>query len=147
VYLVDTNVLSAGAPTKAVPDPALPAWMEQHSGALFLSVITVAEVQGGIAKAVRQGAFRKAERLGGWLGTVLHLYAARVLPLDVHVALALGRLSDMARAQGQNPGLADLAIAATAQQHGYIVLTRNVRHFLALGVAAHDPFARLPSCP
>jgi predicted nucleic acid-binding protein len=121
--------------------------MEQHSGALFLSVITVAEVQGGIANAVREGAFRKAGRLGGWLDTMLHLYAARVLPLDVHVALALGRLSDMARAQGQNPGLADLAIAATAQQHGYIVLTRNVRHFLALGVAAHDPFARLPSCP
>ncbi len=147
MYLVDTNVLSAGAPTKAVPDPALAAWMEQHSGALFLSVITVAEVQGGIANAVREGAFRKAGRLGGWLDTMLHLYAARVLPLDVHVALALGRLSDMARAQGQNPGLADLAIAATAQHHGCIVLTRNLRHFLALGVAAHDPFARLPAGP
>jgi predicted nucleic acid-binding protein len=147
MYLVDTNVLSAGAPTKTVPDPALAAWMEQHSGALFLSVITVAEVQGGIAKAVRNGAFRKAERLGGWLDTVLHLYAARVLPLDVQVALALGRLSDIARAHGQNPGLADLAIAATAQHHGCIVLTRNLRHFLALGVAAHDPFASLPAGP
>jgi predicted nucleic acid-binding protein len=51
VYLVDTNVLSAGAPTKADSAPGLTAWMERHSAQLYLSAITVAEVEEGIAKA------------------------------------------------------------------------------------------------
>jgi hypothetical protein len=75
LYLVDTNVLSAGAPTKAVAMPALLAWMHRNSGRLYLSVITVAEVEDGIAKSRRLGAHRKAERLSEWLETLLHLYA------------------------------------------------------------------------
>jgi hypothetical protein len=38
--------------------------------------------------------------------------------------------------------LADLAIAATAQKHGFTILTRNLRHFGPLGVAALDPSVR-----
>ena len=145
VYLVDTNVISAGAPTKAQPASGLVGWMERNSLALYLSVITVAEVEDGIAKARREGADRKADRLAGWLETLLHLYSARILPLDVSVARMLGGLSDRARGSGQAPGFADLAIAATAQLHRYTVLTRNLRHFQGLGVSAHDPFANLPA--
>jgi predicted nucleic acid-binding protein len=46
---------------------------------------------------------------------------------------------------GQTPGLADLAIAATARVHGLTVLTRNLRHFSFPGVPVHDPFDSLPS--
>jgi len=144
VYLVDTNVISAGAPTKAVPSAALVAWMERHSRKLYLSVITVAEVEDGIAKARREGGARKADRLGEWLETLLHLYSARVLPLDLRAARVLGALADKARGAGHSPGLADLSIAATAQARGYTVLTRNVRHFACLDVPSHDPFESLP---
>ena len=142
--MVDTNVLSAGAPARAAVPHGLPAWMERNSDVLFLSVITVAEVEEGIAKARRTGARRKADDLAAWLETVLHLYAARVLPIDVATARVIGTLGDRARGQGQAPGLADLAIAATAQQHGGTVLTRNLRHFAPLGVPVLDPFAALP---
>ena len=145
MYLVDTNVLSVSAPTKAVAVPALAAWMDRNSTGLYVSVITVAEVEDGIAKSRRQGAHRKADRLAEWLETLLHLYSARVLPLDIPTATVLGRLSDQARGLGQAPGLADLAIAATAQNHGYTVLTRNLRHFGMLNVAALDPFEKLPA--
>ena len=145
MYVVDTNVLSAGAPTKVPPAPDLVSWMERHSERLFLSAITVAEVEDGIAKVRRAGATRKADRLAEWLETLLHLYSARILPLDVPVARILGRLSDQARGAGQAPGLADLAIAATAVSRGYTVLTRNLRHFQALAVPVHDPFERLPA--
>jgi len=145
VYLVDTNVLSRGAPTKAQPAPELVSWMERNSERLYLSVITVAEVEDGIAKARRQNATRKADRLAEWLETLLHLYSARILPLDVAVARLLGKLSDQARAAGQAPGLADLAIAATAASRGYTVLTGNLRHFRGLAVPAHDPFESLPA--
>lgn len=60
---MDTNVLSAGAPVRAVAMPALTDWMDRNSASLFLSVITIAEVEDGIAKSRRLGARRKAEQL------------------------------------------------------------------------------------
>ena len=147
VYLIDTNVLSAIAPTKARSSPALASWMARNSAGLRLSVITVAEIEDGIAKARRQGGVVKADRLAAWLDSLLHLYAPRILPLDVEAARRLGMLADRARAQGQMPGFADLAIAATAQVHGATILTANLRHFDPLGVPALDPFRALPPEP
>lgn len=145
MYLVDTNVLSAGAPTKAAPAHDLNAWMNRHSAALHLSVVTIAEIEDGIAKSRREGAARKADRLSAWLETLLHLYAAQILPVDLAIARRIGRLSDRARGLGHAPGLADLTIAATAQQYGWTILTRNLRHFAPLDVPAHDPFDSLPA--
>ena len=119
--------------------------MDRNSAGLFLSVITVAEVEDGIAKARRQDATRKAERLSEWLDALLHLYGARIIPVDLKVAQHMGRLADLARGKGHAPGLADVAIAATALQHGYTILTRNLRHFEPLEVAALNPFSELPN--
>ena len=145
MYLVDTNVLLAGAPTRAVAVPAPAAWMERNSAGLSLSVITVVEVGDGIARSRRQGARQKAARLAAWLETLLHLCVSRVLPVDLPTARRSGGLADQARGQGQAPGLADLvAIAATAQATGYTILTRSLRHVVMLGVAVLDPFEALP---
>ena len=114
--------------------------MDRNSEHLFLSVVTVAEIEDGIAKARREGASRKADRLEEWLETLLHLYSARILVLDVPVARSVGRLADHARGAGHAPELADLTIAATAQLRGFSVLTRNLQHFRVLGVAVHVPF-------
>jgi predicted nucleic acid-binding protein len=145
VYLVDTNVISASAPTKIKQLPDLAGWMDRNSAALYLSVITIAEVEDGIAKAQRKNAHRKADRLAAWLEALLHLYLDRVLPLDVAAARILGRLSDRARGHGQSPGFADLAIAATAAHYDFTILTRNVRHFAGQGLRVHDPFVALPA--
>jgi predicted nucleic acid-binding protein len=144
LYLLDTNVISAATPTKARPEAGLADWMDRNSPFLYLSVITIAELEDGIAKSRREGATRKADRIAQWLETVLHLYTGRVLTLDVPIALMVGRLSDQARSVGHSPGFADLAIAATALFHGHIVLTRNLRHFRMLGVHADDPFTHVP---
>ncbi len=118
--------------------------MERNSDSLYLSVITVAEVEDGIARSRRIGADAKAKRLTDWLDTVLHLYGERILPIDMPTARQIGVLADIARSKGHDPGLADLAIAATASVHHYRILTRNLRHFAPLGITAHDPFAGLP---
>jgi predicted nucleic acid-binding protein len=144
MYLVDTNVLSAGAPTSAGSMLGLVDWMDVNSQRLFLSIVTVVEVEDGIAKSLREGASRKAGRLAEWLETLLHLYSARILPLDVSIARVAGKLADQARGSGHAPGFADIVIAATARSRGYTVLTRNVRHFRALDVLVHDPFEGLP---
>jgi len=143
-YLVDTNVISAGAPSKTPGSVALVDWMDRNSTALFLSVVTVAEILDGIAKARREGAARKAAALSAWLDTLLHLYRERILTFDVEVARIAGALSDAARGQGQAPGFADIVIAATARHHGLTILTRNIRHFEPLDVAVVDPFRTLP---
>jgi predicted nucleic acid-binding protein len=77
VYLVDTHVISASvAPSELV------TWMDAHSASLFLSAVTVAEIEDGTAKLQREGATRKSEDLAAWLETVLHLYGDRVLAFD-----------------------------------------------------------------
>jgi hypothetical protein len=79
-----------------------------------------------------------------WLETVLHLYGSRMLPFEVPAARIAGALSDLARTKGLRPGFADLAIAATAAAHRLTVLTRNLRHFVPLGVPPHNPLDTLP---
>ena len=118
--------------------------MDLNSDRVFLSTITVAEIEDGIAKAVREKSRRKASDLTAWFETVLHLYGDRILPFDIGAARIAGRLSDRARGSGHAPGFADLAIAATAVANRLTVLTRNLRHFVPLGVPALDPFAGLP---
>jgi len=143
MYLVDTNILSAGAPSRVAPT-ALVEWMDAHSRVLFLSAVTIAEIEDGITKARREGATRKATNLAAWLETVLHLYDDRILGFDTPTARLAGAVSDRARARGHAPGFADIIIAATAQRHGLTILSRNLRHFEPLGLAARDPFATLP---
>jgi hypothetical protein len=143
-YLVDTNVLSCAAPGRIGHTPALVHWMVEHSPDLFLSVVTVAEIEQGIATAIRQGAVRQSTRLREWTEAMIALYGDRIMPIDVTVARAAGALSDLARGKGQVPGFADVAIAATAKVHGLVVLTRNLRHFECLGVPVWNPLSALP---
>ena len=145
MFLLDTNVLPASAPKRAAMSPELERWFARNTDRLFLSVVTIAEVDDGIAKATREGATRKADQLSEWLEAILQLYGRRVLPIEIATARRAGALSDRARANGHAPGFADLMIAATASVLGYVVLTRNIKHFAVTGVAACDPFSTLPS--
>jgi predicted nucleic acid-binding protein len=143
VYLVDTNVISAAAPSRPA-STALIEWMDTHSASLFMSAVTVAEIEDGIAKLRREGARRKSADLTAWLDTVLHLYGDRVLAFDAATARIAGAMSDRARGLGHAPGLADIIVAATARHRGLTLLSRNVKHFGPLGVAVVDPFVNLP---
>lgn len=143
-YLVDTNVISAIAPTTRVRRAELMEWMDSHSSELFLSAVTIAEIADGIAKARREGAKRKASDLAAWLQTILHLYGDRVLSFDGPTAEIAGALSDLARSRGHSPGFADIAIAATARRHDLIILSRNARHFAQMQAAVVDPLQQLP---
>jgi predicted nucleic acid-binding protein len=144
LYLVDTNIISVGSPVWEAAPPALVSWMEENSAGLYLSAVTIAEVEDGIAKLRREKASRKAEGLSAWLDALLHLYGERILAFGVQEARIAGALSDEARAKGRSPGFADIIIAATASAHNLTLLTRNQRHFEPLGVKTINPFDRLP---
>ena len=135
MYLIDTDVISA----LRRPDrnPEIVGWISaQRAADLYLSVVTVGEIERGIARErTRDPGF--ADRLGEWLDNLLRLYADRILPVDTSVARRWGHLT---RQHGH--GSADLLIAATALEHGLTVATRNVRHFEPTGVAVLDPSAQ-----
>jgi predicted nucleic acid-binding protein len=144
VYLVDTDVLSATAPTKVQPDERLREWIRNHSHDLYLSVVTLLELSHGLNWLHHRGASAKAARLRLWIETVCGYYADRLLPVDLPVALRAGELIANARAAGIRVGTEDAIIAATAQLRGYVVLTANTRHFVPLSVAHLNPFRGLP---
>jgi predicted nucleic acid-binding protein len=147
VYLLDTNVVSHIAPTKhrTAADEELAGWLLARSDDLWLSAITAAEIEDGIAKAARTGPTKKAADLAEWWGEVRHYYGSRILPLDLATAQEAGRLMDLARAAGIAPGFEDVAIAATGKLNDLIVLTRNVADFGPLGARFLNPFEALPS--
>jgi predicted nucleic acid-binding protein len=143
-YLLDTNVISALAPTKSERPTSLIDWLDRKSNVIFLSVITAAEIRAGIAKAAREGAVRKAENLKAWWDAVEYLYGDRILPFDLKAATIAGNLADRAMAKGHAPGFADIAIAAIAEAWGHVLLTRNTRHFKSLCEQVIDPFETPP---
>ncbi|KGJ12743.1 hypothetical protein ATH84_103146 [Paracoccus versutus] len=143
MYLLDTNILSASAPTRRdAGAEALAAWMRAHSDRLYLSTITIAEIEAGIARAVRIGASAKAPALRRWLAAVEHFHGSRILSFGIEEARHAGTILDRARAH--DPGFEDIAIAATAAAHGLTVLTANERHFAPLGVPYVNPMKELP---
>jgi toxin FitB len=144
-YLLDTNIVSAFAPGKQLISPKIAAWFEHQADRLFLSVISVIEIEAGIRKLRRTGAYRRADDLRQWFGRIVGVYADRVIPLDTDIGRIAGALTDSVRAAGYSPTLADIAIAATAEARSLTVLTRNTRHFAPTGVAVLDPFEPSPS--
>ncbi len=138
MFLIDTVTISALR--RRQRNPTVVAWFEQQRTTdLFLSVISIGEIECGIAqqRATDPGF---AGSLAAWLDRVLALYGERVLPFDVQTARRWGALS---AALGNES--ADLMIAATALEHGLTVVTRNVSDFEPTGVAVLDPFSRRPS--
>ena len=143
-FLVDTSVLSALAPDRQKGPKDVRNWLLSELPSLHLSIVSVIEVEQGIAKLRRLGSARRADLLADWLRLTAGRFAARLFDLDMSLTRDIGILADCATGIGRNPGWADIVIAATARVHGLTVLTRNVRHFEPLGVAVLDPFAAPP---
>ena len=144
-YLLDTSVLSMLVPGKPALTSELIAWLHHHADGLYLSAVTVVEIEQGICKLQRTGGIERANRLKQWLDELLATSSDRVLSLDSRVGREAGALSDRALASGRHPDFADVVIAATANAHGLVLLTRNGRHFALLGIAFIDPIERLPA--
>lgn len=136
MYLLDTNVLSELRKSEARASPAVVSWISaQGSTDLYLSVITVLEVELGILRLERRDA-EQAARIQSWLtDQVLPSFADRILPIDVEVARRTARL----HVPDPHPER-DAYIAATAETHGLTVVTRNVVDFVGTGVSVINPW-------
>jgi toxin FitB len=138
MFLIDTVTLSELR--KRERDPMVVKWFaRQRTSDLFLSVISIGEIERGIARqrTIDPGF---AATLAEWLDRILALYGGRIVPFDIQAARRWGALS----ATLGNDSV-DLMIAATALENGLTVVTRNVSDFEPAGVAVLNPFGRRPS--
>jgi predicted nucleic acid-binding protein len=132
MYLLDTNVVSELR--KPRPHGGVQAWLEAvDDKGLFLSAVTVGEMQAGIELTREQDAGKAAE-IEAWLEQVAASYA--VLPMDAAAFLAWARLMH----RRSDTLIEDAMIAATATVHGLTVVTRNVADFKAFSVPVLNPF-------
>ncbi len=131
-YLLDTNVVSEVRRTR--PHGAVTAWLNaQLTGQLFISAVTIGEIQAGAERTRRQDS-AKAHEIEGWLAQLPSLY--QVLPMDILCFREWGRVMDR-----KSPALIeDAMIAATARVHDLVVATRNERDFAQLEVRVFNPF-------
>ncbi len=135
MYLLDTNVVSELRRPR--PHGAVLAWLAHvPADQLFVSSVTIGEIQAGIEITREQDAPR-AEELRNWLDRVVDAYA--VLPMDALAFREWARF--MHRKSTDLSG--DAMIAATAIVHRLTVVTRNVRDFDQFGVELLNPFEGL----
>ncbi len=131
-YLLDTNVVSELR--KPRPHGAVLAWLNsQQEEQLFLSAVTLGELQGGVERTRRQDTV-KADEIESWLDQVSQSY--QVLAMDAQCFREWGRLMH----EKPDQLLEDGMIAATARIHGLIVATRNERDFRQFDVRIVNPF-------
>ena len=139
MYLLDTNVVSEfrKIPTGKA-DAMVVAWADSVDAAdLFLSVITVQELEIGVLLAERRDA-AQGFVLRTWLEHyVLPAFAGRILPVNLAVAQRSARL----HVPDPKP-VRDGLIAATALVHGMKVVTRNVADFASTDVKILNPWVR-----
>ena len=132
MFLLDTDVLSALRRRDRNQEAV--RWVEaQRTSDLYVSVVTVGEIERGIIQQKRHDP-SFAQELSLWLDRLLGWYRDRILPVDVATARRWGQLSATLGHDG-----ADLLIAATALEHGLTVVTRNIRDFEPTGVPTLNP--------
>ena len=139
MYLLDTNVVSEIRKRKSGAGKAnkqVVAWATTVSArSLFLSVITLLELEIGILLIERRDV-KQGVVLRSWMDThVLPAFADRILPVDTVVARRCAKLHI------PNPcSDRDAIIAATASVHGMTLVTRNVADFQSLRIDILNPW-------
>ncbi|ODT32575.1 MAG: twitching motility protein PilT [Kaistia sp. SCN 65-12] len=140
MFVLDTNVVSdLRRPERS--NPNVQSWIAaQETTALFLSVVTILELEIGARRMERRDA-RQGAVLASWIERqVLPIFEGRILPIDVSVARRCAPLHVPDRRNDRNA-----YIAATALVHGMTVVTRNTGDFEGTGVPLINPWESWPA--
>ncbi|CAN5359435.1 type II toxin-antitoxin system VapC family toxin [soil metagenome] len=136
-YLIDTCVFSEYKKLK--PEPKVIHWLEkQMDDSLYLSVLTIGEIEKGIVRMPRS---KRKSDLEGFLEVLIQRFDRRILNITAAVAIRWGRLIGTLEAQGRILPITDSLIAATALEHDLAVVTRNEADFAHTGVKVVNPWS------
>lgn len=133
-WLVDTNIISEVRKGPRCHPGVAAWWAAVEDRDLFLSVLTLGEIRRGI-EAIRHRDPAKAATLERWLRDVSEAFGARIVGVDLAVAEAWGRMS-----VARSVPVTDALLAATAQVHDLVLVTRNTADVSGLGVRTLNPF-------
>ena len=132
MFLLDTNIVSELRKPK--PHGGVVAWVSANdTTSLYLSAMTIAELQRGVEMTREQNA-GKANEIETWLEQLM--FTGQILAMDAAVCREWARLMH----RRSDTLVEDAFIAATARVHRLVVVTRNVRDFKTLGVKTLNPF-------
>jgi predicted nucleic acid-binding protein len=135
-YLLDTNVISELRKPAGRASTNVRLWAgRQRTSDLLISVITVMEIEIGVARMERRDSVQ-GDVLRKWLERdLLAAFATRILPVD----LAVVRRASAMHVPDPRPER-DVLIAATALNLNLVVVTRNIADFKPLGVELLNPW-------
>jgi tRNA(fMet)-specific endonuclease VapC len=136
-YLLDTCVVSELRAKR--PDPEVVSWIDNvDPDNLYLSVVTLGEVQKGIEK-VKDPVMKTA--LTSWLrDELLVRFQDHILGLDTNILLQWGALAGRLETLGTPMPAIDSLLAATALDRSLVLVTRNESDFRASGVQILNPW-------
>jgi toxin FitB len=133
-YLLDTNVLAETR--KRQPAVGVAEWIAATPpDRMHISVLTLGEIERGIARSRSRGDRQQVAVLERWLRDVEAGFEDRILPISLPVATTWGR-----QPQKQPLPPIDALIAATARVHGLTMVTRNAKDFEPAGIPVFNPF-------
>jgi len=137
-WLLDTPVVSELV--RATPTASVIDWLKaQDEDDLFLSVLTLGELEKGIAKLSDS---RRKTTLRKWVRTnLMSRFEGRLLVVDRNVASRWGMLTGTAERKGRPLPVIDSLIAATAVAHDLTVVSRNAMDFERCGVPCLNPWS------
>ncbi|MDP1610393.1 MAG: type II toxin-antitoxin system VapC family toxin [Sulfuritalea sp.] len=135
-YLLDTCVLSEFV--KAAPEAKVLAWINARAeNDLYVAAMSLAELQRGVA---RLPASRRKTDLGNWLVQLQAGFADRILAFTSETAAYWGEMCARVEAGGRTMATFDSIIAATAVEHGLVLVTRNEHDFAAALPVVFSPW-------
>ena len=135
MFVLDTNVISELRHGKSNPSEQVRRWAAgQPSSRLFLSSISILELEIGI-QALERRTPPQGNALRTWLAGVRAAFAGRILPFTENTATVCASLHVPDRRSER-----DAMIAATAIEHSFTVVTRNISDFSGTGVSLLNPW-------
>lgn len=136
-FLLDTCVISEFV--RKSPSKKVIAWLNSKSNDdLYLSVITIGEIQKGISKLPYS---QKRLTLQKWLDKDLsNQFDNRVLDISKGIIDRWGRMQGGSESEGKTLPVIDSLIAATAIHHGMTISTRNVSDLELCGASVRNPW-------
>ena len=135
MFLLDTNVISELRQGKPMQNAQVMAWAKGHIfDRFFLSAITILELEKGV-QALEHKQPPQGQALRRWLDGVTDAFDGRTIPFSASMAKRCAALH-FPHALSER----DAMIAATALEHRFTVVTRNLKDFQSTGVQLLNPW-------
>jgi tRNA(fMet)-specific endonuclease VapC len=123
-YLLDTNIISEIVSKQ--PNKKVLNFLEENKDNLYLSVITIGEINAGIEKLEQS---KRKDKLKLWLQSLLQKFEDKILNIDIYIMLLWGEISMKLQKNGISISIMDCLIASCAIKENMILVTRNEKDF------------------